>query len=154
MKKKIFLFFISLFAFIGLTAFSSTQLNQKVQASYVSRYNLKSYTIPAKYRGTWHTNKSYSLTYKKWSKDKSKFVLRVTKRYIKGSGWGEPNNYPTYKNKGNLESKLPYTCHITLVGHTKNGIYFCHPTTNRTYISRKGNKLILQADDWKRVLYR
>ena len=150
MKKRIFLFIISLFALINLAVIGTTQSSQKVQAS---RVNLKSYVIPAKYRGTWHTNRIFSLAFKKWSK--SKFTLHITKRYIKGAGWGEPNNYPTYKNQGgNLETKLPYTRHVTLVGNTKNGIYFCHPTTDRTYITRNRNKLIIHADDWKRVLHR
>lgn len=152
MKKKIFLFFISLFALISLAIIGTTQPSQKVQAS---RVNLKPYVIPAKYRGTWHTNRTFDLTFKKWSKDKSRFTLRITKRYIKGTGWGEPNNYPTYKNNGgNLENKLPYTRHVTLVGNTKNGIYFCYPTTDRTYITRNGNTLIIHADDWKRILHR
>ena len=85
--KRYFKFITALGLFCGFAGLIDVTTNQTVEAqSFAQKNHLRPYTIPKKFRGTWHRGKS---------------KLRITSHTIDGYRTYYPSNkLKTYKNPG------------------------------------------------------
>ncbi|TSO26134.1 hypothetical protein [Lactobacillus sp. LL6] len=116
MKKKI-VFLMSLLVILGMGLSLS---KQTANASFASKYHLKAYIMPKKYRGTWHHGRN---------------KLKISSRRV--------NGYSLYKFP--QHSVIPYKSKVYLVQKDGTGITLAAPQVDGFGLKRSGKFLIWQA---------
>lgn len=128
MKKKL----ISMLAIaqLGLTSLGAVDVatSQPVQASFASKYHLRAYVIPNRFRGTWYAHRGHK-----------RLKLRITRRTIRGP-W-DNSKMVTYRTGKKI---VPYKNRIYTVSKWgRKGIQYSVPQTCAGgAMRRRGSKLV------------